>query len=344
MIWSLQSLRFVAALMVVYAHAAQTALAATGSTGLLPLQLAAVGISGVDIFFVLSGVVIARTARGLTWRQFAWKRLRRIVPIYYLVCIPALFMAARVGFGWRDFIATFLLWPATDVMTTPMLPVAWTLCFEALFYSAAALVLADRRWVYVLVAMYAIALVLRPYGPLFQFLGNPIIVEFLLGVGIAFLPGRRLGLLGIPAGMVALLATGFSGTAPTGETVSFLAGEGAFPRLLAYGVPAALIVYGTMQIRAGESVWAYLGDGSYTLYLVHSLVITALSVLWLKFHLPADVIILVGMGASVLLAWRIHERIERPLLRILGQADAGWMVLTTWKRRHPGEGKYPGFE
>lgn len=317
LIWSLQSLRFVAALMVVYVHAAQTALAATGSTGLLPPQLAAIGLSGVDIFFVLSGVVIAKTARGLTWREFAWKRLRRIVPIYYIVCIPVLFMAVRVGFGWRDFMATFLLWPATDVITAPMLPVAWTLCFEALFYSAAAFVLADRRWAWLLMLIYTVALVLRPYGPLFQFLGNPIILEFLMGVGIAFLPGRKAGMWGIPVGVLALLATGLSGIAPTGETNSFLAGEGAFQRVLVLGVPAALIVYGTMQIRVGESVWTYLGDGSYTLYLVHSLVITALSVVWLRFRLPADVIILIGMGASVLLAWRIHERVERPLLRIL---------------------------
>jgi len=36
MIWSLQVLRFVAALMVVYVHAAQTAFAATGSNGFIP--------------------------------------------------------------------------------------------------------------------------------------------------------------------------------------------------------------------------------------------------------------------------------------------------------------------
>lgn len=329
MIWSLQSLRFVAALMVVYIHAAQTALEATGSTGLVPARLVTVGLSGVDIFFVLSGVVIARTARGLTWRQFAWKRLRRIVPIYYLVCIPALFMAVEVGFGWRDFLATFLLWPATDVMTPPILPVAWTLCFEALFYSAAALVLADRRWAYVLAITYAIALMLRPYGPVFQFVGNPIILEFLMGVGIARLPARPIAVWGILLGMAALVAVGVTGVTPMGETSSFLVGDGAFWRVLAFGLPAALIVYGTMQIEARESVWTYLGDSSYTLYLVHTLVISGLSALWIIVPLPADLIIITGVGASVLLAWRIYERFERPLLRILRRADAGHVVLTS---------------
>jgi hypothetical protein len=49
MIWSLQILRFIAALMVVYTHAAQIALADTGSPGILPLDLVVMGRSGVDI-------------------------------------------------------------------------------------------------------------------------------------------------------------------------------------------------------------------------------------------------------------------------------------------------------
>ena len=132
MIWSLQVLRFVAALMVVYVHAAQTAFAATGSNGFIPPELSIAGRSGVDIFFVLSGVIITKTAPGLTCAEFAWRRFRRIVPFYFLCCIPGVIIAAKVGFGWREVMATFLLWPATDVMTAPILPVAWTLCFEML--------------------------------------------------------------------------------------------------------------------------------------------------------------------------------------------------------------------
>jgi exopolysaccharide production protein ExoZ len=61
MIWSLQILRFVAAAMVVYVHAAQTAFDATGSVGLVPYKITGLGLTGVDIFFVISGVVIAKT-------------------------------------------------------------------------------------------------------------------------------------------------------------------------------------------------------------------------------------------------------------------------------------------
>jgi exopolysaccharide production protein ExoZ len=73
MIWSLQVLRFIAAMLVVFVHATEAALHATGSASSVPRGIALLGHSGVDIFFVLSGVVIARSAPGLAPAQFAWK-------------------------------------------------------------------------------------------------------------------------------------------------------------------------------------------------------------------------------------------------------------------------------
>jgi exopolysaccharide production protein ExoZ len=317
MIWSLQILRFVAALMVVYVHAAQIAFAATGSSGFIPREFAIMGRSGVDIFFVLSGVVITRTAPGLTASQFSWRRLRRIMPIYLVCCVPAFLIAAKTGFGWREVLATLLLWPATDVMTEPVIPVAWTLCFEMLFYASVALVLVDRRWLYVLLGFYALAFFLHPLGPLFQFLGNPLIVEFLFGVAIARAPMWRPAMLGVPVGFAALALAGPLHIAPTGGSMDFLTGQEGVQRILVYGLPAALIVYGAMQIKARESVWTYLGDASYTLYLVHTLIVSALLTLWMAFPLQPDLIIAVTMAASVIFAWRVYERVEKPLLRAL---------------------------
>lgn len=317
MIWSLQSLRFVAALMVVYIHAAQVAFVSTGSSGFIPHDLALMGRAGVDIFFVLSGVVITLTAPGLTAAQFAWRRVRRIMPIYLVLCVPAFLIAAKTGFGWREIVATLFLWPATDVLTEPLIPVAWTLCFEMLFYAAAALVLLGRGWLYALLALYAIAFVLRPYGPVFQFLGNPMIVEFLFGVVIARLPMWRPAAWGLPFGFAALALAGVLHIAPTGGTMQFLSGEEGVQRVIVYGLPSALIVYGTMQIKVQESVWTYLGDASYTLYLVHTFAVSALLTLWMAVPLQSDVVVVLTMAASVALAWRVHELVEKPLLNAL---------------------------
>src|SRR5262249_2226527 len=128
MIWSLQILRFVAALMVVYLHAATTAIHLTGSNGLFPAALDTVCRRGVDSFFVSLGVIITKIAVGSSPSEFIWSRLRRIVPMYLLCSIPFIATSVSTGFGWRDALATFFFWPATDRMTLPALAVGWTLC------------------------------------------------------------------------------------------------------------------------------------------------------------------------------------------------------------------------
>jgi exopolysaccharide production protein ExoZ len=321
LIWSLQVLRFIAALMVVYVHAAQTAFAVTGSIGIIPHGLFITGLAGVDIFFVLSGVVIAKTAPGMTASQFVWRRLRRILPIYFaalLICLPLLVRASESGVGWRAAVSTLLLWPATDVMTAPLLGVAWTLSFEMLFYLSVALVLHDRRWLYVLGVLFGAAFALRPFGPVFQFLGNPLVFEFLFGVAIASAQRWRGGLLGIPLGFAGLAMAGFLHLAPAGETLESLTGQENLRRVFVYGLPAAMIVYGFMQIKARESLWTRLGDASYSLYLFHPTILGLLLMLWLK--APAtqsDLIICIGIAASVILACLAHIKIEKPMLKAI---------------------------
>ncbi|MBZ9697014.1 MULTISPECIES: acyltransferase family protein [unclassified Mesorhizobium] len=321
MIWSLQVLRFVAALMVVYVHAAQTAVKATGSNGLLPPELQVVGFAGVDIFFVISGVIIAKTAPGLTWRSFAWRRFRRIVPLYLLISIPYAIVAYKTAFGWREGVATLLLWPATDQMTAPALPAAWTLCFEMLFYAAATIVLVDRRMLLALIGIFGLAMIFRSAGPALQFLGNPLIIEFGFGVALAYAPKWKPAVWCLPIGAGAMIAVGFIGMAPQGGTMEFLAGDNGFQRVLVYGFPAALIVFGTMQIDAQPSAWTVLGDASYMLYLIHTLPITLLLMVWTAFPIPPDLIIVIGTAISVLFAWRMYIRFELPLRKFLRRYD-----------------------
>src|SRR5262245_38008021 len=78
MIWSLQILRFIAALMIVYLHAGDVSGYVTGSNGLIPYPLHTVCRSGVDIFFVISGVIITKIAYDSSPSEFIWSRVRRI--------------------------------------------------------------------------------------------------------------------------------------------------------------------------------------------------------------------------------------------------------------------------
>jgi len=317
--------------MVVYVHAADVAVLATGSTGFIPPQMATLGYVGVDIFFIISGLVIAKIAPGRTASEFIWSRIRRIMPLYFLFAIPALAITSWAEFSWRKTIATFLLWPATDQMTIPALMVGWTLCFEMLFYACVALILINRRWASIIIVAYGIAVICRPIGPLFQFLGNPMILEFLLGVAIAYAPSWRRGIWGIPIGAIWLVAAGLNGAAPA-ESIE---GHDGFRQVLIFGIPSAMIVYGTLQIKLERSVWTYLGDASYSLYLSHAFIIFLLFIFWKKFPMSPDLIILTCILASLLFAWRVHERFEKPIVTLLKRQQLPHVraILQTFLRK-----------
>jgi exopolysaccharide production protein ExoZ len=181
------------------------------------------------------------------------------------------------------------------------------------------LVLINRRWLLVIIGTYAAALLLRPVSPVFQFLGNPIILEFFFGAIVACAPPWRPGVSVMAFGFVALVCVGLMGVAPTGEALDAVYGREAFWQVLVCGVPAAMIVYGTLQAQVGESVWTYLGNASYSLYLTHLLPLSALFVLWRIHPVPADLIVLIGIAVALLFAWRVHERVEKPIMALSAQ-------------------------
>jgi len=195
-----------------------------------------------------------------------------------------------------------------------LLSVAWTLCYEALFYVAATFVLADRRWLYPVLGLFVVAMALRQHGAVFQFLGNPLILEFLFGVAIAYAPAFQHARWGIPLGAALLVGAGFFDLAPFGNSLEYLRGEEAFQRIVVFGLPAALIVWGAMQFKGRESFWTRQGDASYALYLTHALFMPMFFLVWKVIPLPTDLMVVISMAAAAFFGWRIHLAIEVPVL------------------------------
>src|SRR5579863_6951518 len=148
-----------------------------------------IGDSGVDIFFVLSGLVIATTGPLAPVRptgiQFFWRRWRRVAPEFFLASAPYVVVAAATGhLNWPQTIATFLFWPAAGSrMVDPYLIVGWTLCFEMVFYTTVSfLLLGDqlRRNLAILAASAAVLFLAKTLSPWlgFRFLTDPVFVEF----------------------------------------------------------------------------------------------------------------------------------------------------------------------
>ena len=291
---SIQVLRACAACAVVCLHAYPEPHVPVGNAGY--------GAAGVDLFFVISGFIMANLAEGRTAGQFLRDRLWRIYPLWWVAVLPWLFMVPR---GPTYVLSSLSLWPIyADGYYVPVLKVGWTLSFELLFYLGMTLAIATRAALPL--ALYALFLLgaLMTANPLLHFIGSPMALEFLMGVLLARLPRHRaLGLL-IPVGLCL-----FALTPPgIGDVDATLEAHWALSRAVQWGVPAALIVWGALSL---ERVFAHrrfdlpvaVGDASYSIYLFHPLAAFGLAFAW-----P------IRLAVSLVTGWAMHTVVERRII------------------------------
>jgi len=275
-----QALRAVAALLVVFAHSAFI-MEARGKPFLSRLgYVAHFGTSGVDIFFAISGFVISLAAeREPAWLDFLMRRVLRIFPLYWLLngLQMLLLMASHRTPPAGAAVRSFLLLPHLYI------ELGWTLGFEMLFYLALTLMLAvrPRRAGWGVMAIFACSVtlwqVLGTRVPGLNFIGNPIIVEFLFGVaiGMAF---RRYGArprIGVPmafAGAVWMAATIVTGYGRIDNAHYTTTASDSWSRVGIWGVGAALLVGGVVlwapaAMNPVGRLFSFLGDASYSIYL-----------------------------------------------------------------------------
>lgn len=252
---SIQVLRGVAAMAVVAHHAF------AGDTRL--------GAAGVDLFFVISGFIMATCSGGRTARQFLADRAWRIYPLWLIAVVPWLVMEPTTPLG---IVRSLTLWPVYGHhYVVPALGVGWTLSFELLFYIGFALALASRASVPLMIFGLCLILGLTTNNLLFWFVGSPLTFEFLMGVAIARLPTRET--FGAAAAALGLIL--FAVAPATYFDQSF--GGGALLRVICWGLPAAMLVYGVRALEPRLSGRVFdlpvlVGNASYSIYLFHQLV------------------------------------------------------------------------
>ena len=288
---SVQMLRAVAALLVVLHHAA-------------PLPL---GAAGVDLFFVISGFIIASIAPGQPPMRFLARRAARIYPLYWLCQAPAFAQAALTSQLSAKLAFASLTLVSLGQVSRPVLGVGWTLMFEVFFYAgaAASLALCDARPGLLAVVLFLLANMVTG-NALFGFLGHPLILEFLVGALVALLPRRTTW-----ACAALFLALGLLWLGGNGQGMpwpwNYAGSAWQLYRAAAWGVPAALTLYCAVTLEPwfAHRCWSpavSLGDASYALYLTHGAIIL-LGFWWLP-------TVLLSVG----LAFIVHWSIERPLV------------------------------
>ena len=335
MLLNLQLLRAAAALAVVYFHA-------TSEAG-LNFRVHA-GAHGVDVFFVVSGFIIAYVGARSPDR-FLLRRVIRIVPAYWAATL-AVFGLAAVAPGLLhstrtdavQLLCSLLFVPreTTYAGVVPTLVLGWSLNYEMYFYGlfALSLLAAPRSAAWVCcAAIITIALAIQASGvshPGLRFYARPLVLEFVYGVGayavfdaverrVSWFTARpdfrrALWLASVGAGVALVIEETHDGL--------------GLPRCVAAGLPAfALVVSSTllervygMQVRS--KAVHLIGESSYVLYLIHPYVIYGL----LRTALPGDAqlgapasvaVAIVLVTLSALTAIAVHVWLEAPALRAL---------------------------
>lgn len=326
---SLQALRAVAAIMVVLFHL---------QVYTVPIVLAhpdrlwsgfAMGYSGVEIFFVLSGfimVLVHRHQFGQPRHALAFiaRRIERIYPLLWAILIALIALRSFAGDGLPSLdetIRAFTLWPTAGA---PILEPSWSLTFEMLFYLIFALFILDLRIGVAVAALWfglcLLSAITGYQGRGATLLLSPYNLLFFFGI-VSALWFRRLD--AAQARVAVLAGIGLYLVIGLGEVYGTLTFDKGL-RTLVFGIAATGIVAGMAALdMAGRirtpRVLLVLGDASYAIYLVHVMVMTVLAKLVIKIgaagNLPLTATILV-IGALIC-GTLAHFVLERPMLQWL---------------------------
>ena len=332
---SLNSLRGIAALVVVVAHFS----GATGWLGGLP-GLGA-GQIGVMLFFVLSGFLMSylyfdRDFTGASLRSYVVARFARVVPLFAAILLVSI-IAPRIGVTGVFFDLPTRTQIASHVLLLSGKNILWTIPTEIHFYVAFVgfwWLASKRKGVGIGAAAVAIAVVIALGFPRFQ--GETIRAipydlrlgqvspYFLAGVVIAAAykkwppPTSRqsswwsLVLLAIPLMYPLVFEELFGFRHRLWNDAFVLLAISAIFAVILFGVPATS---GVLANRLGD----YLGRISYSLYLLH------VPVMWVvrKIDLPDTIRFVLFLFASIGVATLTFEFFERPVGRTIRRRAAG---------------------
>ena len=352
---NIEWLRFIAACAILLGHMSPHVWAAGGQQGGWLKAVWYVANAGPDVFFVISGAVIWKASKDATgWRQalrFISRRLARVYSAYWVFLALAalqLWLWAPYLLVQKDWLRSVALLPQ-DIDTLAM-PVTWALTHLLAFYLLITVWIGLRRdsssnvlWLVATVILlgnvYSIG-VLDVYAEanltsaswLWRLWLSPYQLEFIAGYMIAELLQRRplrMPALLMLAGIL-LLALGcwINADVFAGRLIS---GYFTPQRVAIYAPGALLLVAGCIGLQhSGHAPWPRLaislGAATYTLYLLHTIVLSGLyrvgfrdAVAGSALLLPAYLLVcLLLIGFAVLYARYVEDRLN---LRLFRQID-----------------------
>jgi len=335
---TLQAGRAIASLLVVFYHNAVSIFADSRFWGFDPSRkFFNFGHAGVDFFFVLSGFIILYAhwndlGRPEKLPKYVSKRFCRIYPIYWIVLVfvaPVYFLFPAFGKGFERNLpvvfSSITLIPVAGINS--VLPVAWTLYHEILFYCIFAVALFNKRIGQALLlgwmAACIVAFVAGTGSFPLSFLLSPF--NMLFGMGMFACWAFRQKQVKAPT---ALAIAGIALFIVVGLLEDYWDWPAKNTRHLIFGLACTMAVLGLVELeRLGRitisKMLRTIGDASYIIYLIHypllSICARVFVVSGLHGVLPAFVSFLILPSIAVIVGIQVHFYLERPLLRFLNR-------------------------
>jgi peptidoglycan/LPS O-acetylase OafA/YrhL len=328
MLFSIQFLRGIAALLVVLHHTAfKGQIYNTGT-----LDWLTIGSSGVDLFFIISGFIMCYTThdKRISIMQFMFQRIKRIIPLYWfftlLAFIAYIFYPSMVNSsgGTTSVIDSFLLLPTESKY---LVQNGWTLSYEFYFYfifSFIVLLLPVGRWKY---AVLCTLLFVLPFlGGRFeakniynQFFFSSWWIEFGYGVLLFLIYKNRfvslkLGFALLIAAILCLIFINCNSSIVE-----------KFDRAFYIGMPMAMIFYAAIsfenclnnQGNFVSNIFERIGDSSYSLYLSHPFILSPMAIISKKLGINDSFLFgLMLVGPAILTGYLVFIFIEKRILNL----------------------------
>jgi exopolysaccharide production protein ExoZ len=347
---SIQALRAVAILLVVYTHALDSATMVFGSS----LQskfyyLKDWGPIGVDLFFAISGFIMTRVVESYIsrghWKSFIIKRILRIVPLYWLLTAVAILLKTymNINITSLEIGKAFYFFPFLDKeeFIFPIMNVGWSLSYEVYFYLIIAVMIIlvkPDNFLYKLIAFLVgacfIGLLFDYKNILYTFLTSSLLLEFAMGIVCGIVYDRikrskyslRFAWVLVIVGTMTALSTILWKFKPTDISLVLENNALAIFRGVIWGVPCAMILLGSVLLEKNKSFKTpdfikFLGDASYSNYLGHMFIINIATKFSHKIFMysdafSADLYIIILVIICTLVSAPIYMYIEKPLTKL----------------------------
>ena len=323
---NIQMLRGVASILVVMHHILPHYIVMGGGVYIITF-ISTWGFLGVDIFFVISGFIMAFTTfnkpRDIkSAKIFIWHRLARVYLAYWMFLamgLAVIIIAIPSKIDSLNLLGSFLL---TELdMKSLVLPISWSLSYELYFYLlfTISFFLSIRLLKVFSVAIFLIILVLVLFINNPSFFYSNFLLEFFSGVILYSYIDRVKKLWLLPILIIIASTAYWFG-------VEYELRNGLY-RILSFGVGALTVVW-IFLILEQEKIYqagkflVKLGDASYTIYLSHLIIIWSLYFIGFRdiFSLKGELISFIGWILMLLIitifSLIFYKKVEKPIYKM----------------------------